>query len=377
MSSCVFSQRLLVPPDEISSSYSYQSCFVHYVFPDGSTVCVLYGPRIMDVLKITPPFFYSYQCGSTLLTSYIPVYMYSVSMQLLASIVTFAFILLSSSHNITEHPHWSWLLNWFPGVCWPSHWNNVNHDQHPSELTVNEKPILLVNPHEIISTMMNNLVLLLSFGLCSPVLCCYIALSICVHLSCWLILIGRFICLRIDFLASPQLSSAGLFPLSHLSFDLLPLSFVESGHKEITEDQLLLLLDQQLCGVHSSLLVCKWPIILTSCFFATLLCWDVAGDQGGWFSALWVPIVGVVMAMLIWVWDRVLISGAIWDCYQRFFSSLLSSILPNNHPRSESTNAVSLEIVHSSFHQPPPSSSHASPGEVVDEDKIFEDQLAF
>jgi hypothetical protein len=75
------------------------------------------------------------------------------------------------------------------------------------------------------------------------------------------------------------------------------------------------------------------------------------------------------MAMLIWVWDRVLISGAIWDCYQRFFSSLLSSLLPNNHPSSESTNAVSLEIVHSSFHQPPASSClRESLDGVVDEE---------
>jgi hypothetical protein len=135
------------------------------------------------------------------------------------------------------------------------------------------------------------------------------------------------------------------------------LTIVLQGLKRISEDQLLLLLDQQLCGVHSSLLVCKWPIILTSCFFVTLLCWDMAGDQGGWFSALWVPIVGVVMAMLIWVWDRVLISDAIAEVgwFQRFFSSLFSSLLPNIHYRSKSANdSPSLEIVHSSLHRYPP-----------------------
>jgi hypothetical protein len=135
------------------------------------------------------------------------------------------------------------------------------------------------------------------------------------------------------------------------------LTIVLQGLKRISEDQLLLLLDQQLCGVHSSLLVCKWPIILTSCFFVTLLCWDMAGDQGGWFSALWVPIVGVVMAMLIWVWDRVLISDAIAEVgwFQRFFSFLFSSLLPNIHYRSKSANdSPSLEIVHSSLHRYPP-----------------------
>jgi hypothetical protein len=250
----------------------------------------------MAVLKITPPFFYSYQCGSTLITSYIPVYMYLVSIQLLSSIVTFTIVILSN--NITEHPYWSWLLKLFPGVCWPSHWNHVDL-RHFSEMKVEGK---LVNPHEIISRLMNNLVLLLSFGLCSPVLCCYISLSICVHLGCWLILIGRFFCLRIDVLSSSLVSPSSF---------LLALNLPDYQCKEINEDQLLLLLDQQLSGVHASLLVCKWPIILTSCFFVTLLCWDMAGDQGGWFSALWVPIVGVVIAMLIRVLDRALMSGAI------------------------------------------------------------------
>jgi hypothetical protein len=86
------------------------------------------------------------------------------------------------------------------------------------------------------------------------------------------------------------------------------------------------------------------------------------------------------MAMLIWVWDRVLMSGVIpqrWS--QRFFSSLFASLLPNNHPSSESTNGVSLEIVHSSFHQPPASSSSSStsPCEGADEETSDSDQSAF
>jgi hypothetical protein len=197
-------QRLIVPPDDISSSYSYQSCEQTLVLSDGSSVCLHNAPRFMDVLKITPPFFYSYQCGSTLITSYIPVYMYSISLQLVSTLFSFTFIIFFSSHNIIKHPHWSWLLKWFPRICWPSHWNSVDLVHDFSD----EKPIRLIKPHQIISRVMNNIVLLLSFGLCSPVLCCYISLNICVHLSCWLILIDRFISLRIAALASSRLSSS-------------------------------------------------------------------------------------------------------------------------------------------------------------------------
>jgi hypothetical protein len=70
-----------------------------------------------------------------------------------------------------------------------------------------------------------------------------------------------------------------------------------------------------------------------SCFFVTLLCWDMAGDKGGWSQALWVPIAGVAMVLLIWVWDRVLVTGAAHG-YGGW-----------------SQHVSSLELVHSSLHQ--------------------------
>jgi hypothetical protein len=156
----------------------------------------------MDVLKITPPFFYSYQCGSTLLTSYLPVYMYSISLQILFIVVTFIIIILPTTITTVQYPQW--LLKLFPGVCWPSRWSNT-------EIDLMQRPIRLINPHQIISLTMGHVVLLLSFGLCSPVLCCSIALSVCVHLCCWLVLIGRFVCVHIDALAASR-SSGPFFP---------------------------------------------------------------------------------------------------------------------------------------------------------------------
>jgi hypothetical protein len=248
--------------------------------------------------------------------------MYSTSLQILSIMITLAFIIFPS---ITAQSP-DWLRKYLPGVYRPSHWNNIDHP----EMDFEKKPHRLINPSQIISRMMSNIVLLLSFGLCSPVLCCYIALSICLHLSSWLLILGRFFCLRIDFLAASQYSFSGfLLSFSHSSS-------LEADHKT-SDDQLLLLLDRQLHGVNSSLIVCKWPVILTSCFFVTLLSWDMAGDQGGWFEALWVPITGVVMVMAIWVWDRVLISDRIPDMvWSRHFSFL------------------SLELVHSSLHHSSP-----------------------
>ena len=204
-----------MPPNDITSSYSYLSCVTFWILSDGSSVCTLYVPRIMDVLKITPPFYYSYQCGSTLLTSYIPVYMYSISVQIFSSVVTFVCIMFTGTMRAK---YIGWLLILFPGVCWPSHWSNITVDHSILDPQKHGEPIQLINPYRIISSVVNNIVLLLSFGLCSPVLCVYISLSICVHLCHWLMLIGRFVCFYIDALAaSPSLSPSGsLLPLLSL-----------------------------------------------------------------------------------------------------------------------------------------------------------------
>jgi hypothetical protein len=203
-----------VPPDDISSSYSYQRCILSHITLDGRTECLQSAPTFMDVLKITPPFFYSYQCGSTLLTSYLPVHMYSISLQVLFTIVTL--IIMFSSSNRAQLP--PWLLSLFPGVCWPSHWQNVGRGS--SAIDLKERPVM-IKPHQIISKTMGNIILLLSFGLCSPVLCVYIAVSICLHLCSWLLLIGRFVSVRMDALhALRSFSGAEPDRGSHLSLCL-------------------------------------------------------------------------------------------------------------------------------------------------------------
>jgi hypothetical protein len=130
------------------------------------------------------------------------------------------------------------------------------------------------------------------------------------------------------------------------SLDSLIVEMSDDDDQKNIEDPLLQLLNQQLQGVNTSLVVCKWPVTLTSCFFLTLLCWDMAGDKGGWSQALWVPIVGVVMPLLIWVCDRMLS----WSSHFRFFSTTRPSSLPSDVNQDP---IHTLELVHSSLHQFP------------------------
>jgi hypothetical protein len=68
----------------------------------------------------------------------------------------------------------------------------------------------------------------------------------------------------------------------------------------------------------------------------------MAGDDGGWSNNLWVPIVGVAMMMMIWMWDRLLIKRTIQ--LDRYSDIVFGS---------DSANAIEI-VVRSSLHYPSP-----------------------
>lgn len=306
-----FPQRLLVPPDQISSFYSYSYCSLILFTPSG-TICAITSTTTMEILRFTPPFTYSYQCGSTLLTSYLPVYMYSITLQLISIFLRMTFIFSSHIFKFPES-----LMDKSVGVYWPLHWNTF-HVNSPS-------PRRMIESYQVISFIMSNLILLLSFGLCSPVLSFYLSLSISVNLCCWLMLIGRFISLQQRF---------GEENKNHTINELC------------RKEKILLLLDEQIRmeGIQSSLLICKWPIICISCLFITLLSWDIVGDQVGWYEGLWVPITGVAMISVVWLWDRILISR-VFDQHLRYFSRFISP-----PPTFSSSNSHNVEFISSAIH---------------------------
>lgn len=147
----------------------------------------------------------------------------------------------------------------------------------------------------------------------------YITLSTCLTTLFWLMMVGRFVSCRLE-------SYHTLTPTTPSDFDSERNPITVLCHHEIDgnnnktkrlenhilsaapmEDRFLILLNLQLDGI-SSVIVCKWPIILTSCFFVTLLSWDLVGDEVGWREALWVPVAGAMILVIVWIWDQFLVS---------------------------------------------------------------------
>jgi hypothetical protein len=81
----------------------------------------------------------------------------------------------------------------------------------------------------------------------------------------------------------------------------------------------------------------------------------MAGDKDGWLQALWVPMVGIGMAVVLWVSDRLLVSGAP-TCNRSLLSSSCSSMnTSRHHSTPDPDTGPSVEFVRSSLHQ-----SHAA-----------------
>lgn len=162
-------------------------------------------------------------------------------------------------------------------------------------------------------------------------------LNLTANLCSWLMLVGRFLTLRIPTLSSSPLDS----PRDALK-DLEKPRQSSEPHQH--QDELVNLLREQVAGVHRHLIECKWPVICTSCFFMTMFSWEIVGDEVGWLEAIWVPVLGVVILAIVMVWDALLVGGMIGPSLSSVSRAALSDL---------THDSVELFPVRSTIHSSP------------------------
>jgi hypothetical protein len=182
-----------------------------------------------------------------------------------------------------------------------------------------------MNVDKVLPPIFNNLMILLTFGLCSPILALVLVCTISVTGLQWLFFIGRFFLLR---LRNPSklakrfqsdecqiVEAATLTKKFSLEKDSVKdlederrseANLERRSTISVVMDEPLLILDAILRKTVRYESVYIWPIVITSCLFVTCLSWDMAGDRVGWSGAIWVPICGVLMPPVLWIlcrWD--------------------------------------------------------------------------
>jgi hypothetical protein len=187
--------------DPVGSVYSYDDCVsVLYSLATGITTCSSYERSEVEVAALVPPFIYRYQCSSVLLTSYIPVFIYTYLFHLMLPFSIF----VMSCISYTTIP--SKLRTKFPGIFWPDHWVTNEADR----LTFGESEAVerevagvatgrkLINIKTIVTQMVHHMCVLLTFGMCSPLLALVVITSIVVTSDLLRMLLARFVHYRME-----------------------------------------------------------------------------------------------------------------------------------------------------------------------------------
>lgn len=252
--------EVFVGRDSVVSKSQYSAC----TDASGNTCSDI------DIVELsssfTPPFSYSYQCMSSILTSFIPVFLFShILVGFLVPVALICCLCLSTSHTRSAVTH---LL---PIVLFPE-----------AYYTGTGTPEKILRPGLILSNLLNHFAVMLTFGVAAPLLAICIAWTIFVLTWIWQLVIGRFVQYHIN--QSPSAPTR----------DRVALRSFRNGTSSLEA------LNSVCTDTWQGPSKAVWVIVDYTLLFFICLSVDIVGDVRGWlFSMLCIGIpAGSVMIML-------------------------------------------------------------------------------
>jgi hypothetical protein len=294
-------QGLLIPADSVSTPYSYRTCAV-YTSTSTETFCSEYSFIAVDSASLVPPFTYSNQCGSVVVTSYIPVLLLGYSLQLVLPLLVMA--LLRGVPHTSMSPS---VRAMFYGIIWPEYWLKRSDYESPigsKAVGINDfaAGVVLETRTIFCNDVFNNWLLLLTFGLCSPVLAVAIVGCVLLKMSLWVLLIGRFTrcVLHDDDISDGGESSASTAaPLKEVEVSTINVSRAEKTRDYRLVHSALTSLAEAHIPLFEVVDGSFWRLVWCSALFVALLSWDMAADEVGWLQSVWVPLVPLCHGMVL------------------------------------------------------------------------------
>jgi len=310
-------QGLLIPADAVRTPYTYRSCLGHTTNHDtDETLCALYGTVEVESASMIPPFTYNNQCGSVLLSAYIPVLLLGYAIQIVLPLVVLGTLVTLRYESV---PLTCRLM--LHGLIWPEHWLQGGDGYTHNRIVMDSRPDVMLQIRSILcNDVLNNWLLMVTFGLCSPVLAVAVACAVVLKMCLWVLLVGRFtrhVLYHSDNATGDKVDMEDGVPISVS----LSTTANESARPRVSEavitrttrssttvstrhtnDVTYFALDS-LAGVviplFKVLVVSFWGLVWCSALFVSLLGWDMAADEVGWLQSLWIPLFpfGCVMGL--------------------------------------------------------------------------------
>jgi hypothetical protein len=223
--------------------------------------------------SFTLPFMYYSTCGSKILTTYIPIFMYTYTILPIMNHL--------STFTISRIP-----LDYIPLWLFPK----IRGVLRPQDFG---KGVFrtLMSGYAIMAGLVLHITVLLTFGLNSPILAATITIAIILECFAWKYWIKRFI----EFEDKQQ---------KHRSSNS---NFIESAQENPEDEEENSTLEhRKIIALNASLedawfcfYQTRWTVFYCSLFFCTCVLYDFASDEIGFLAALWVPGMIVLFLLLI------------------------------------------------------------------------------
>jgi hypothetical protein len=265
----------------------------------GEAVCTEYGIQEVESAPLVPPFTYNNQCGSVLLTSYIPVILLGHSLQLLLS-----WILLALEVQLPYNYIPSFIRVSLHGLLWPDHWLQDGDAFNQNQATVDRVPDVLLKVRTVLcNDVLNNWLVFMTFGFCSLILAIAIVCCVVLKMSLWVLLVGRFTKRVLQDSHECIVAPAGPTQEQQLATSASSDENNEIENKKNSLCFALSSLAQVYVPLYTVLAQSFWSLTCCSALFVALLTWDMASDEVGWLRSLWVPLLPITTVTILYLVD--------------------------------------------------------------------------
>ncbi len=228
---CFF--HVFQPESDVTTTFNFTNCV--FLNPDGMCTQYITYP---STTNYSPPFTYSYQCSSTFITFYAPVYVVqSILLIFIVPLIQLVWVAFKLPN-----------LLFLTKLLYPNSNDSIIKDW-----------IYIDEIFDVLVSALTSIGFIITFGtICPPLAVLWLAI-ICFQSYYHQAILGRFI-----------LTMSTLTSYTHL---------------DILEDNL------KVQPLFSALQKCGWFLLYTACGFYTLFLFDILGDSVGFDKAYWVLIV--------------------------------------------------------------------------------------
>jgi hypothetical protein len=155
-----------------------------------------------------------------------------------------------------------------------------------------KKPSMIFNAKTVITfDILNNLSVLLTFGLCSPFLTLIISFAIFLKLNMWRILFGRF--LNIFNFENNQRNEDDDAKINRGSNQIIVTKKNISPY--------LIALNHESISLNEVFYIAVWPILWSSAAFFGFICWDMAVDKVGVRNSVWIFVLAMIFPAILYL----------------------------------------------------------------------------